>query len=61
MEQFVEAIKKAAVMSVERANEHHPHRAKFLRAEIQKHGKAMCELTAAELVRINQSVDEKLQ
>ncbi len=61
MEQFVEAIKKAAVLPVEKANEHHPHRARFLRAEIQKHGKAMHELTAAELVRINQSVDEKLQ
>lgn len=61
MEQFVAEIKKAALLPVEQANEYHQHRAKFLRAEIQKHGKAMHELTAAELVRINQSVDEKLQ
>lgn len=60
MEQFVEEIKKAAVLPVEKANEHNPHRARLLRAEIQKHGKAMHELTAAELVKINQSVDEQL-
>ena len=59
MQHFAEAIMQAASLPVKHAPEHHPQRARFLRAEMRNHGKSFHELTAAELIQINKSVDEK--
>lgn len=61
MDNFVKVIKQAAALPVTKAHEHHPQRARFLRAEISRYGKPMYQLTADELVRINQKVDEQLK
>lgn len=59
MRSFATAIMQASSVPVEQAPEHHPQRAHFLRAEMRNHGKTFHELSAAELIQINKSVDEK--